>query len=334
MDLEERLNDNESPIGQEFVESPLVSVIIPAFNRSEKVARAVRSVFAQTFTDFEVVLVDDASKDDITSTLSFVEKTRLRVFRHRRNLGGSASRNTGIKEAKGEYVALLDSDDEWDAEKLERSVEFARRLKKSDRWITFHRVNVVTKLQTAPSSCKLLGEGESIAEYLFVSRGFIQTSSLFMPVEIAREIGFASNLERLQDWDFYLRADHAAVNFYQQTEVLGRYYADENEGCISSKVDPDFLIQWIEERKNTISHKAYVGYMANKVAPDAVICGRRLFAAKQYIIGTRHRVVAPRFLLIEMCRLVLPARFFDLMRKIPNSLRSKLWGFKRARTID
>lgn len=100
-----------------------VSVIIPTFNRAKKICRAISSVIDQTYTDFEILVTDDASNDDTIERLKDFDG-RIQVIRHRENRGVSAARNSGIKKAKGKYIALLDSDDYWLPEKLQVQLDF------------------------------------------------------------------------------------------------------------------------------------------------------------------------------------------------------------------
>lgn len=98
--------------------NPKVSVIIPTYNRSGEVRNAIQSVLSQTFTDFEVIVVDDGSSDDTREVLANTFSDRIRYF-FQTNAGLSAALNKGIAEARGEWVAFLDSDDLWEKEKLE-----------------------------------------------------------------------------------------------------------------------------------------------------------------------------------------------------------------------
>lgn len=104
---------------------PHVSVIIPTFNRAHCIARSVQSVLAQTFQDLEVIVVDDGSTDDTGEILAGFGD-RIRVIRQE-NAGVGAARNTGMRAARGDWIAFQDSDDVWVPGKLERQIECLRR---------------------------------------------------------------------------------------------------------------------------------------------------------------------------------------------------------------
>lgn len=100
--------------------NPGISVIIPTYNRAGLLPRAVNSVLAQSYEDFELIIVDDCSSDDTQGTIARFTDPRIRPFRHNQNMGVSAARNTGIADARGENIAFLDDDDEWLPAKLEK----------------------------------------------------------------------------------------------------------------------------------------------------------------------------------------------------------------------
>jgi glycosyltransferase involved in cell wall biosynthesis len=99
-----------------------VSVIIPLFNKAPYIERALESVASQTFRDFELIVVDDGSTDDSTARVEKFSDPRLRLIRQE-NAGPGSARNRGLREAKGEFVAFLDADDEWLADYLHESLD-------------------------------------------------------------------------------------------------------------------------------------------------------------------------------------------------------------------
>jgi glycosyltransferase involved in cell wall biosynthesis len=108
-------------------EGPLVTAVVTTFDRPSMAKRAVQSVLAQTYELVEVVVVEDGSRNGIDRWLEEMKLQRVRYFRHERNRGLAATRNTGIKNARGDYIAFLDDDDEWLPEKLARQVNQLRR---------------------------------------------------------------------------------------------------------------------------------------------------------------------------------------------------------------
>jgi glycosyltransferase involved in cell wall biosynthesis len=104
------------------VSTAKVSVITPVHNRATKLGRAIRSVQAQTMTNWELIVVDDASTDDTPAFVESIADPRIRLLRHHENRGPSVARQTGIDAARGEFIALLDSDDEWLPDKLARQL--------------------------------------------------------------------------------------------------------------------------------------------------------------------------------------------------------------------
>ena len=104
--------------------NPLVSVIIPVFNAEKTIERAVRSVENQTYKNWELILVDDCSSDESLKILKSLENKMIRAIHLRKNSGPAITRNAGIKAAKGDFIAFLDADDFWDAQKLEKQLKF------------------------------------------------------------------------------------------------------------------------------------------------------------------------------------------------------------------
>ncbi|WP_323133371.1 glycosyltransferase family 2 protein [Marinobacter sp. F3R08] len=98
---------------------PKVSVVMPVFNVAAFVSQAIQSVLSQSFSDFELLIIDDCSPDNSIEICESFDDSRIRIIRHRLNRGLAGARNTGIHHARGEYLAFLDSDDFWRNDKLQ-----------------------------------------------------------------------------------------------------------------------------------------------------------------------------------------------------------------------
>lgn len=114
----------------------LISCVIPTYKRSDSLLRAVESILKQTYTNFEILIVDDNEPNDkfsleVQKKLDLITDERVHYLQQERHINGAAARNFGIKHAKGEYIALLDDDDEWLPEKLEKQIQVLKELDES-----------------------------------------------------------------------------------------------------------------------------------------------------------------------------------------------------------
>lgn len=102
----------------------LVSVIMPTYNCGAFISESIDSVLAQTYTDWELIIVDDCSTDDTDRIVGSYHDRRIRYIRNAQNMGAALTRNRALREARGRYIAFLDSDDLWLPEKLEKQIAF------------------------------------------------------------------------------------------------------------------------------------------------------------------------------------------------------------------
>jgi glycosyltransferase involved in cell wall biosynthesis len=107
----------------------LVSVVIPAYNRADKIEASIKSVQAQTYPHWEIIISDDGSKDNTKEVVDglIAKDNRIRLITHQPNRGAQAARNAGIKASKGDWIAFLDSDDQWLPDSLERRLRIAQK---------------------------------------------------------------------------------------------------------------------------------------------------------------------------------------------------------------
>lgn len=179
-----------------------ISVVIPAYNRSELLFRTLSSVSRQTFQPLEVLVIDDGSSPPLLPTEN-ISLPRIKYFRNEKNLGVAASRNIGIAQALGEWIALLDSDDEWHPCKLEKQVEYLRdspeykAVHTAEKWMRNN--NEVSPPAYLDKSSHLLWE-RSLKHCLICPSSALLHRSLFQTIGL-----FDEALTACEDYDFWLR---------------------------------------------------------------------------------------------------------------------------------
>lgn len=132
----------------------MISIVIPLYNKEGQIADTLRSVFAQTYTDYEVVIINDGSTDSSVAAVERISDPRVRLI-HQQNAGVSAARNRGIAEARGEYIALLDADDKWKPDYLATIARLIDKYPECDVFATnyeFHN----NKGKVTPTTIKKL----------------------------------------------------------------------------------------------------------------------------------------------------------------------------------
>ena len=210
-------------------EDALVSVIIPLYNRQDTIQRAVDSVLSQSYSNIEVLVVDDGSTDHSIEMLEkYHNDNRVRIFCQEYNQGANAARNRGIREAKGDYIAFHDSDDEWLPDKLEKQI---KRMEYGDFQVSFcaFKRQYPKTIQIIPDISEQLSS-DKIKERL-KKANIVGTPTLVIHREVVHEIGiFDEEMPRLQDYELAIRiAQKFDICFVN--EVLVIEY--QLEGCIS-----------------------------------------------------------------------------------------------------
>tara|TARA_B100000073_G_scaffold76956_1_gene58126 strand:+ start:1594 stop:2430 length:837 start_codon:yes stop_codon:yes gene_type:complete len=178
-----------------------VSVIIPTFNRLSLISRAIDSVLKQTFKPFEIIVVDDGSSDN-TSTFIKNNYKSVKLIKQK-NLGVSKARNVGIKNSSGDWIALLDSDDEWKKNKLEVQI---KSLSEYDYYSVCHTNEIWIRNGTRVNQKKRHQKygGNIFDKCLDICR--ISPSSIIFQKNIINEVGwFDENLSICEDYDLWLR---------------------------------------------------------------------------------------------------------------------------------
>jgi glycosyltransferase involved in cell wall biosynthesis len=184
--------------------APLVSVIIPAYNRAGSLRPAIESVTSQDFSDWELIVVDDGSVDDTGIVAESLADSRVRVIRHPTNRGASAARNTGIRAARGRYIAFLDSDDEWLPGKLTAQIAALEKGPEApDLLCTGFILRYTSGRRAVERRPQAISDWfDAMIDGCSVSPG----STLVVRRSCFEQAGFLDEtLSRLEDWDWLLR---------------------------------------------------------------------------------------------------------------------------------
>ena len=226
---------------------PVISVVIPTYNRADKVCRAVKSVLNQSFADFEVLVMDDGSTDNTCEVVKGFDDPRIK-YEWDKNFGGPAApRNRGLRLAQGKYVAFLDSDDWWMPKKLEESLAVLEQgfdliyhdlfiVTKTNQKIFFRKTN--SRSLSAPVFNDLLKHGNGLFN-----------SSVVVKSEILNEINGLSedpNLIATEDYDLWLRIAKVSDKFKLISKTLGYYWSGGEN--ISSKHQSYQIFTALEKR--------------------------------------------------------------------------------------
>lgn len=182
------------PLGSEACKLPLVSAVVPTYNRSLSLIRAIGSIQRQTYPRIEIIVVDDCSSDNTTETVAGLCDARIRYLRHEKNLGGGAARNTGIEAASGDFITFLDDDDEWEPTK---TVEQLALLKKYDV--------VVCTADGIGSDIHKLSRKQTLELADLRIGPFGGTGVLMAKASVLKDVRFDESLPCGQDWDLFIR---------------------------------------------------------------------------------------------------------------------------------
>ncbi|MBZ6489059.1 glycosyltransferase family 2 protein [Priestia aryabhattai] len=214
----------------------LISVIIPTFNRKDAVIRAIKSVLNQTYKNIEVLVIDDASTDGTKGVIKDISDGRVKYFELENNTKGTMPRNFGIEKSTGEYIAFLDSDDEWLPNKLELQLDYIKSHEiESSPVLCFTNANIlINKKKTIEVKNKECYFEDDIVNYIFEKNNFVQTSTFMIKADIAKKVQFDPKLTKHQDYDFCIRLQNKGVKFLLLEKNLTLYYSDTNSNQISS----------------------------------------------------------------------------------------------------
>jgi Glycosyl transferase family 2 len=294
-------NDSSSQ-GGEPVQWPLISVIIPTFNRPDLlIERALSSALGQNYPNLEVVVIMDGPDPKTQAALDQIPDPRLRPLTLPKNAGPSQARNVGIRAAQGEWIALLDDDDEWHPNKLARQLEAAQHSRHASP-IVFSSWITRTPAGDTLNPPRLRQDGERLGDYILIRRSpklpecGLTCSMIFAPRELLLRQPFPVGLRKHEDWDWMLRAEQAqGVGFEQlppsDASALTVYYFAENRHFASKQNAWQPSLTWAQGHRQAgrLSERAFAGFIISQVAPfpAAAYEGKAFVALSRALLSTR-----------------------------------------------
>lgn len=205
--------------------NPLFSIVIPTYNHAHFLGRALKSVLDQTCSNWEVLLVDNHSEDNTDEVIKNLNDSRIHLFKIHNNGVIAASRNLGIRESRGEWIAFLDSDDCWYSEKLEKILAVIRAEGNCD--VLCHD-ELIVDINTGEK--RVLRSGpyqDAFYETLLVEGNRLSPSAAIVRQSFVARHGVAFNESRnyitVEDYDFWLQLASVSARFRFVHEVLGEY---------------------------------------------------------------------------------------------------------------
>jgi glycosyltransferase involved in cell wall biosynthesis len=226
-----------------------ISIVIPAFNCGSVLAETLESVRAQTFRDFEVVIVDDGSTDDTAQVVRRFCKMDSRFSLIQQSNGGaSVARNVGVQRARGEWIAFLDGDDVWLSEKLERQMELSRQDTRANLLFTnYYKWDGRRDLFTTYAADKPLPEGDTLEQLIF--KYLYHTSTVVVRRQTLLDAGpFDAGLKLSEDWDIWLRIAESGIWARGIREPLVRYRRWPGSNSMRNRLKPiEYTVRMLEK---------------------------------------------------------------------------------------
>lgn len=199
---------------------PLISVVIPTYNRASTILKSVESVLNQTYKNLELIIVDDCSTDDTQAIINNLKDNRVVFYKLPQNSGACTARNKGIEIATGQFIAFNDSDDFWHEDKLEKQLDC---LINNNADIVTCKMSVFDENNNFMYDFPNLNEGAVQTKNSLLKYNCTSTQLLFGKSECFKTIQFDANMPRYQDWDECIRLSEKFTLFFQNEILVDTY---------------------------------------------------------------------------------------------------------------
>jgi glycosyltransferase involved in cell wall biosynthesis len=251
--------------------NPTVTIVIPTYNRASQLGRSISSVLGQTYGDFELIIVDDASTDNTAEIIGTLGDKRVKYIRREQNGGAAAARNTGIRAATGELVGFNDSDDEWCTEKLQRQMETFQELPSDvgvvycDHWVINNGERRLWQSFHAMPEDGLVFR-KALVSFLVCGPVFLQTAIIRR--ECFEQVGMLDeNMPTGEDWDFIFRVSKLYRLYHMSVPLVNRFLSHDslisNEQALAPSIERLLAKYWDDKdvgRRIRSKYLCHIGY--------------------------------------------------------------------------
>ena len=235
-----------------MIMNELVSVIMPSYNTAKFIKETIESVLNQTYQNFEIIIVDDCSTDNTDEVVAEIKDERIKYIKNEKNSGAAISRNRALREAKGKWIAFLDSDDVWLPEKLEKQIAFMKKNGYAFSYTQYEEMDEDSNLSgvyvTGPKKITKTGmynycwPGCLTVMYDADVIGIVQIEDL------KKNNDYAMWLKAIRKADCYLLPEKLAkyrirggsISRHSKTKLIKHHYllyrVGENRSCVSSSI--------------------------------------------------------------------------------------------------
>lgn len=210
-----------------------LSIIIPTYNRADKISRAIMSILLQEYKDYELIIVDDCSTDDTEKVVKNFEDERIFYYKLERNLGAAGARNYGVNKSRGKYIAFHDSDDEWLPGKLTKQMSYMKEH--PNYCMVYSKMHIMRKdIEGDFPNDSIDGELEGDIFSSLLIRNTIGAPTMLLKKGCFNELGgFDERLRCLEDWEFAVRfAERYRIGYIPEALIC----VHSEDGGVSSNI--------------------------------------------------------------------------------------------------
>ena len=252
---------------------PFFSVIIPLYNKEKYIEKALKSILNQTFTDYEVLIINDCSTDKSAEIASTFLSEKVQLIHHEKNSGLAASRNTGIKKARANYVTFLDADDVWKPHFLEKIFQLIETFSEARIFATnYEEIWNQTVKKPHNGSENLPEHFTGYVDFFKINlkQGIYNHGSVCVHKEVYEKVGFYNeNIQLSQDLDFNIRANYQYKLAYDNSVQMSYFMQTDNQLTRSSIVNKtipnyDLYEDWTKNNANLKKYLDFERYVLGK----------------------------------------------------------------------